>query len=189
MAILCFIFNNFSYWWVGLYSRFYYFFVAFVIGWLKKKAVRVHSFLGHILVDSQCSILVEWMVFGWVGWYVGFSVFIHLFNVFTLCGLIVVLREVTPSYIDAYTCAQDLWGALPSYILHTRAFGTNLVGGGYLPCKKEYKVMLFLKFSPLTPPPPPSGGCRVVCDNVEVVIVLDDLFWLGCKCVFYRWNF
>ena len=30
----------------------------------------------------------------------------------------------------------------PSYILHTRAFGTYLLGG-YLPCKKDYKVMVF----------------------------------------------
>jgi hypothetical protein len=30
----------------------------------------------------------------------------------------------------------------PSYILHTRAFGTYLLGG-YLPCKKTYKVMVF----------------------------------------------
>jgi len=31
----------------------------------------------------------------------------------------------------------------PSYILHTRAFGTYLLGGGYLPCKKYHKVMIF----------------------------------------------
>ena len=30
----------------------------------------------------------------------------------------------------------------PSYILHTLAFGTYLLGG-YLPCKKDYKVMVF----------------------------------------------
>jgi hypothetical protein len=30
----------------------------------------------------------------------------------------------------------------PSYILHTRAFGNYLLGG-YLPCKKDYKVMVF----------------------------------------------
>jgi hypothetical protein len=30
----------------------------------------------------------------------------------------------------------------PSYILYTRAFGTYLLGG-YLPCKKNYKVMVF----------------------------------------------
>ena len=35
-------------------------------------------------------------------------------------------------------------GALPSYILHTRAFGAYLLGG-YLPCKKEYKVMVIHK--------------------------------------------
>jgi hypothetical protein len=31
----------------------------------------------------------------------------------------------------------------PSYILHTCAFGTYLLGGGYLPCRKDYKVMVF----------------------------------------------
>jgi hypothetical protein len=31
----------------------------------------------------------------------------------------------------------------PSYILHTCAFGTYLLGGGYLRCKKDYKVMVF----------------------------------------------
>ena len=31
----------------------------------------------------------------------------------------------------------------PSYILHTHAFGTYLLGGGYLPCRKDYKVMVF----------------------------------------------
>ena len=32
----------------------------------------------------------------------------------------------------------------PSYILHTRAFGTYLLfGERYLPCKKDYKVMVF----------------------------------------------
>ena len=32
-----------------------------------------------------------------------------------------------------------------SYILHTRAFGTYLLGGGdYLPCRKDYKVIIFL---------------------------------------------
>jgi hypothetical protein len=31
----------------------------------------------------------------------------------------------------------------PSYILHTRAFRTYLLGGGYLPCKKDYKVIVF----------------------------------------------
>jgi hypothetical protein len=33
----------------------------------------------------------------------------------------------TPSYIFAYTCVRDLF----------------IGGGGYLPCKKEYKVMVF----------------------------------------------
>ena len=37
------------------------------------------------------------------------------------------LREVTLSYINAYTCAQDL------------------LLGGYLPCKKYYKVWYFSK--------------------------------------------
>jgi hypothetical protein len=37
-----------------------------------------------------------------------------------------------------------LGGFTPSYILHTRAFGTYLLGGGgYLPCRKDYKVMVF----------------------------------------------
>ena len=34
------------------------------------------------------------------------------------------------------------WGFTPSYILHTRAFGTYLLGG-YLPCRKDFKVMVF----------------------------------------------
>jgi len=37
---------------------------------------------------------------------------------------------------------QDSGSSLP-HILHTRAFGTYLLGGGYLPCKKDYKVMVF----------------------------------------------
>jgi hypothetical protein len=35
-------------------------------------------------------------------------------------------------------------GCTPSYILHTRAFGTYL-SGGYLPCIKYYKVWYFSK--------------------------------------------
>jgi hypothetical protein len=38
--------------------------------------------------------------------------------------------------------ALDPGEITPSYILHTRAFGTYLLGG-YLPCKKDYKVMVF----------------------------------------------
>jgi hypothetical protein len=33
--------------------------------------------------------------------------------------------------------ARMLGEFTPSYILHTRAFGTYLLGGGYLPCKKN----------------------------------------------------
>ena len=40
------------------------------------------------------------------------------------------------------TLSGGLGGCTPSYILHTRAFGTYLLGGGYLPCKKHYKVMV-----------------------------------------------
>jgi hypothetical protein len=35
-----------------------------------------------------------------------------------------------------------LGGFTPSYILHTCVFGTYLLGG-YLPCIKDYKVMVF----------------------------------------------
>ena len=34
----------------------------------------------------------------------------------------------------------------PSYILHTCAFGIYLLGGGYLPCKKKLKVMVFYMY-------------------------------------------
>ena len=37
---------------------------------------------------------------------------------------------------------SPLGGCTQSYILHTRAFTTYLLGG-YLPCKKDYKVMVF----------------------------------------------
>ena len=36
----------------------------------------------------------------------------------------------------------SLGGFIPSYILHTRVFGAYLLGG-YLPCIKDYKVMVF----------------------------------------------
>ena len=37
---------------------------------------------------------------------------------------------------------DNLGGCALSYILHTRAFGTYL-WGSYLPCTKDYKVMVF----------------------------------------------
>ena len=46
------------------------------------------------------------------------------------------LGGVTPSYIDAYTCAEDLGGCTPIYILHTRAFRTYLLGGLFTFAKK-----------------------------------------------------
>ena len=36
-----------------------------------------------------------------------------------------------------------LRGFTPSYILYKRAFMTYLLGGIFLPCKKDYKVMVF----------------------------------------------
>jgi hypothetical protein len=45
--------------------------------------------------------------------------------------------------IDIGNIHLDLGEFTPSYILHTRAIGTYLLrGGGYLPCKKNYKVMV-----------------------------------------------
>jgi hypothetical protein len=38
----------------------------------------------------------------------------------------------------------------PSYILHTLAFGTYILEGGYLPCKKDYKVMVFYMYTCFT---------------------------------------
>ena len=40
----------------------------------------------------------------------------NICNFFFMMKWTKFLGEVTPSYIDAYTCAQDLGGALPSYI-------------------------------------------------------------------------
>ena len=45
----------------------------------------------------------------------------------------ITLGEVTPSYIDAYTCAQDLGGCTSSYIcIHVRS--GPIYWGVYLPC-------------------------------------------------------
>ena len=51
--------------------------------------------------------------------------------------------EIDKSY--PYCGLHSARGCTPSYILHTHTFGTYLVGplGGYLPCKKYYKVMVF----------------------------------------------
>ena len=40
--------------------------------------------------------------------------------------------------------SYDLEGCTPSYILHIRSFMTYLLGG-YLPCRKDYKVWYFLE--------------------------------------------
>ena len=48
----------------------------------------------------------------------------------------------TPIQAPLRVLIQPLGEFTPSYILHTRVFGTYLLGG-YLPCKKDYKVMVF----------------------------------------------
>ena len=41
-----------------------------------------------------------------------------------------------------FASGSGLGGCTPSYILHTCAFGP-IYWGGYLPCKMDYKVMVF----------------------------------------------
>jgi hypothetical protein len=47
-----------------------------------------------------------------------------------------------PTNIMSWKVHKSLGEITSSYILHTRVFGTCLLGG-YLPCKKDYKVMVF----------------------------------------------
>ena len=46
-------------------------------------------------------------------------------------------------HVEAENVCNGPGEITPSYILHTCAFGTYSMGGGYLPCKKNYKVMVF----------------------------------------------
>jgi hypothetical protein len=83
----------------------------------------------------------------------------------------------------AKSCLKERWclwsleprEITPSYILHTRAFGAYLLGG-YLPCKKYYKVMVFYMYTCFTILKSPILHV-IFLQNLPTMNILDPIFY------------